>query len=129
MADLGIAAGQVWERRLPGCEDRYFSKVLYVTDRSVVFVGEDREPVVSDRITFRTHHPRRIEHGSEYLITKDAAVAEIVKAYTEGAADVRGGMCNVLLNIALNSEEWLKGDLLRLVNALGKLAKIYEGVR
>jgi hypothetical protein len=126
---MDIAAGQIWERRQPGCEDRYFSEVLYVTDRSVVFVGEDREPIVFDRITFRTHHPKRIEHGSEYLVTKDAAVAEVVKAYTEGAADVRGGMCNVLLNIGLNGEEWLKDDLLRLADALGKLSKIYEGAR
>ena len=124
-----IAAGQVWERRPLGCEDRYFSRILYTTDRTVVFVGEDGEPVVSDRITFRTHHPRPIKDPDEYLLTKEAAVAEVVRAYSEGAADVRGGMCNVLINMATRGQEWLKPDMLRLVDALSKLAKLYEGPR
>lgn len=66
---------------------------------------------------------------SDYQTAKEEAVAEVVRAYTEGAPDVRGGLCNVLINLARHVDGSDRADFERLLEALGKLAKLYEGSR
>lgn len=83
------------------------------------------ETIVVDHEEGRVHTARY----DDYPSTKDEAVEEVVKAYSEGAADVRGGMCNLLLNFAASQPQGIDDDVCRLIDALTKLAKLYEGPR
>ena len=69
-------------------------------------------------------------HVSDYEAAKEAAVAEVVRAYVEGAPDVRGGLGNVLMNLGRHIDCAAdRADFDRLHDAIGKLAKLYEGPR
>jgi len=65
-----------------------------------------------------------------YETEKEAAVAEVVAAYVDGAPNVRGGLCNVLLNLSRHIDSASdRADFERLHEAISKLAKLYEGPR
>jgi len=65
-----------------------------------------------------------------YETEKEVAVAEVVAAYVDGAPDVRGGLGNVLLNLSRHIDSASdRADFERLHEAIGKLAKLYEGPR
>lgn len=105
-------------------------RYLYVPIVGLYGARSGRFPTVGETVVI-DHEDGRVRSAryDDYPSTKDDAVEEVVNAYNQGADNVRGGMCNVLLNIAANSEPWLKDDLLRLADALGKLSKLYEGPR